>query len=79
MSRRSSEKKVGGIEYPDPNTEEVMGVLKRMRVITPTSLASNFNIKVSVAKKMIRDLEKQNKIKLEAHSSNLKVYSLISI
>lgn len=75
---QSREKKVGAIEYPDPNGEEVMGVLKRMKAITPTAVAAQFNLKVSAAKKMLGELEKQGKIKLEASSSNLKVYSLLS-
>ena len=58
MRKGTLEKKVGGIEYPDPSTKEVMGVLKKMRAITATSVASNFNIKVSVAKKMLKELEK---------------------
>ncbi|MBD3207622.1 hypothetical protein GF319_14935 [Candidatus Bathyarchaeota archaeon] len=78
MSQGPREKKVGAIEIPDPNSKEVMGALKSMKAITPTAVAAQFNLKVSAAKKMLEELESQNKIKLEASSSNLKVYSLVS-
>jgi ribosomal protein S25 len=78
MSQGPREKKVRAIEIPDPNSEEVMGVLKKMKAITPTAVAAQFNLKVSAAKKMLEDLEQQNKLNLEASSSNLKVYSLKS-
>jgi ribosomal protein S25 len=78
MSQGPREKKVGSIEIPDPNSQEVMDVLRRMKAITPTAVAAQFNLKVSVAKKMLEQLENERKIKLEASSSNLKVYSLIS-
>jgi len=78
MSQGPREKKVGAVEIPDPNSEEVMSALKNMKAITPTAVAAQFNLKVSAAKKMLEELENKNKIKLEASSSNLKVYSFIS-
>jgi ribosomal protein S25 len=78
MSQGPREKKVGSIEIPDPNSQEVMDALRKMKAITPTGVAAQFNLKVSAAKKMLEQLENGRKIKLEASSSNLKVYSLIS-
>jgi len=78
MSQGPREKKVGAVEIPDPNSEEVMSALKNMKAITPTAVAAQFNLKVSAAKKMLEELENKNKIKLEASSSNLKVYSFVS-
>lgn len=78
MSQGPREKKVGSIEIPDPNSQEVMDALRKMKAITPTGVAAQFNLKVSAAKKMLEQLENERKIKLEASSSNLKVYSLIS-
>ena len=78
MSQGPREKKVGAVEIADPNSEEVMSALKNMKAITPTAVAAQFNLKVSAAKKMLEELENKNKIKLEASSSNLKVYSFVS-
>lgn len=78
---KSPEKKpvakiIGGIEYPDPKSKEVMGALQKMKAVTPTAIAAQFNIKVSVAKKMIAELEEMGVVHLVATSSNLKVYAL---
>ena len=63
---------------PDINSKEVLGALQAMKAITPTSIATRFNLKISVAKKMLNKLEEQGKVKLAARSSNLKVYVMVS-
>ena len=81
-SKEKSEKKekrdkiIGAVEIPDASSEEVMQALKRMKAITPTSVAAQFNLKVSVAKKMLRDLESVGTLELAASSQNIKVYAL---
>ncbi len=70
------EKIIGSVDMPDINSKEVMGALQSMKAITPTSVATRFNLKISVAKKMLYKLEEQGKIRLAARSSNLKVYEL---
>ena len=67
---------IGAIEIPDATSDEVMGALKGMKAITPTGVASKFNLKVSVAKKMLRELEDNGTLELAARSHNLKVYAL---
>ena len=74
--KKPVEKIVGGIEYPDPTSKEVMEALQKMKAVTPTAIAAQFNIKVSVAKKMIAELEEKGIVHLVASSSNLKVYAL---
>lgn len=67
---------IGAIEIPDATSDEVMGALKGMKAITPTGVASKFNLKVSVAKKMLKELEDSGTLELAARSHNLKVYTL---
>ena len=67
---------IGAIEIPDATSDEVMGALKGMKAITPTGVASKFNLKVSVAKKMLKELEDNGTLELAARSHNLKVYAL---
>ena len=67
---------IGAVDIPDTNSDEVMGALKGMKAITPTGVASKFNLKVSVAKKMLSDLEENGTLELAAKSQNLKVYAL---
>ncbi len=66
---------IGAIEIPDATSDEVMGALKGMKAITPTGVASKFNLKVSVAKKMLKELEDNGTLELAARSHNLKVYA----
>jgi small subunit ribosomal protein S25e len=70
------DKIIGAVDIPDANSDEVMGALKGMKAITPTGVASKFNLKVSVAKKMLSDLEENGTLELAAKSQNLKVYAL---
>jgi len=70
------DKIIGAVEIPDTNSDEVIQTLRRMKAITPNSVAAQFNLKVSVAKKMLRDLETSGTLELAASSQNIKVYAL---
>lgn len=75
-SKEKREKIIGAVEISDTNSEDVMSALRRMKAITPTAVASQFNLKVSVAKKMLRDLEENGTLEMAARSHNVKVYAL---
>jgi ribosomal protein S25 len=81
-TKEKSEKKekrdkiIGAVEIPDASSDEVMQALKRMKAITPNSVASQFNLKVSIAKKMLSELEAEGTLELAASSQNIKVYAL---
>ncbi|UCH56883.1 MAG: hypothetical protein JSV18_05940 [Candidatus Bathyarchaeota archaeon] len=70
------EKTIGALEIPDMSSEELLEQLKRMRAVTPTGLAVQFNIKVSMAKKLLEELREQRVVSLASRSHNLKVYTL---
>ena len=61
---------------PDINSKEVLGALRGMKAITPTSVATKWNLKISVAKRMLTMMEEKGTIKLVTRSSNLKVYTV---
>jgi len=73
---KKKEKVVGSVEAIHANSPELMDAMKKMKVITPPAVASQFNLKVSVAKKMLEELDNKGTIKLMAHTNNLKVYAL---
>jgi ribosomal protein S25 len=81
-TKEKSEKKekrdkiIGAVEIPDASSDEVMQALKRMKAITPNSVASQFNLKVSIAKKLLSELEAAGTLELAASSQNIKVYAL---
>jgi ribosomal protein S25 len=58
------------------SSEELIEQLKRMKAITPTSLAVHYNIKVSTAKRLLKDLLDQQIINLESRSHNLKIFTI---
>ncbi len=71
------EKIIGSVDMPDINSKEVIGALKGMKAVTATSVATRWNLKISVAKRMLGMLEAKGVIKMVARSSNLKVYQMI--
>ena len=75
-AKEKRDKIIGAVEIPDATSDEVMGALRGMKAITPTGVAARFNLKVSVAKKMLRNLEDNGTLELAASSHNLKVYAL---
>lgn len=77
-SKGKKEKIIGSLNIPDTNSNEILDTLKRMKAITPNGVASQFNLKVSVAKKMLNDLEGKGVISMVSKSRNLKVYSFIT-
>ena len=70
------EKIIGSVDMPDINSKEVMGALTGMKAITATGVATRFNLKISVAKRMLNMLEEKGTIKMVTRSSNLKVYQM---
>jgi ribosomal protein S25 len=59
---------------PDPESQEVLDALFKIKAITPSQVANEFNIKVSVAKKFLKNLHEKGVIELIAQTNNLKVY-----
>lgn len=70
------EKTMGSVDIPDLGGEELMDHLGRMKAITPTGVAIQFNIKVSAAKRLLEELRRNDIVDLVARSHNLKVYAL---
>ena len=73
-SKRSTEKKVAGIVSPDYRSQKVIGELKKMKVLTPYTVASRFDLRLSVAKGFLKELEKRGVIEYVSGSANLKIY-----
>ena len=71
------EKYVGGVDMPPLDAQETLGALRGMKAITPTVVASRFNLKISVAKRMLSQLEDKGIIEFVTRSKNLKVYKMV--
>jgi len=75
-TKAKREKIIGSIDIPDANSDEVMSSLQKMKAITSTGVATQFNLKISVANKMLKELENEGILTLAAKSHNLKVYAI---
>ncbi len=71
------EKKPPGIIPPDPKSEKIVDELKRMRVLTPYTVASRFNIRISAAKGFLEQLEENGVVQLVSGNHSLKIYKTV--
>ncbi len=72
------EKHVGSIFPPDTSDEAFLEELKKMKVITPYAIASRYNLRLSVAKEVLRELERKGLIELVAASRYTRIYKVAS-
>jgi small subunit ribosomal protein S25e len=68
------ERKAPGIIPPDPKSEKVISELKKMKVLTPYTVATRFNLRLSVAKDLLNELVQRGVIEYVSGSKNLKIY-----
>ncbi|MGQ9564972.1 MAG: hypothetical protein ACUVT5_00290 [Candidatus Bathyarchaeales archaeon] len=69
-----AEKKAPAVVMPDLKSEKIIEEVKKLRVLTPYTVASRFNLRLSVAKDFLEELEKKNAIRMVARSRNVSVY-----
>lgn len=70
----SKEKKAAGIVPPSLKNEKIIGELKKMPVLTPYSVASRFNIRISAAKDFLEELEENGIVELVSGNHDIKIY-----
>ncbi len=73
---RKLEKRMGSIEIPEFEEDELLDLLKRMRAITPQSFADRLNLRVSVAKRFLEELREKGIVELVDKSHDLIIYKL---
>jgi len=72
----AQEKKTLGLTIPDLENKKILAELKGMKVLTPSSVATRFNIRVSTAKTLIKELEKRKIVEYVSGGKNLKIYKV---
>jgi len=70
----SSESKAMRIVPPDPRDKKVINQLRSMKVITPYTVASRFNLLLSVAKDFLEECHRQGLITYVSGGRSLKIY-----
>lgn len=68
------EKKAAGIVPPDPKNAKIVGEIKKMSVLTPFTVASRFNIRISAAKDFLEKLEEEGAVERVSGNHNIKIY-----
>jgi len=68
------EKKVAGITMPDLRSEKVLSELKKMKVLTPYTVASRFELRLSVARDVLEELQQKGLVQFVSGSRNIKIY-----
>lgn len=68
------EKKPAAIVPPDIRDEKIIGELKKMRVLTPYAVATRFNMRISIAKDFLEQLEERGVVQMVSGNHSLKIY-----
>lgn len=71
-------KRPSGITMPDINNKKVFSELEGLRVLTPSIIASRYNIRLSLASKFLRELEKRKMAEYVTGGKNLKIYKMLA-
>jgi small subunit ribosomal protein S25e len=73
-SSGAAEKKVAGIVSPNPRSEKTVSEIKKLKVLTPYAVASRFNLRLSLARHLLEELEQRGVIQYVSGSKNIKIY-----
>jgi small subunit ribosomal protein S25e len=68
------EKKTAGVIPPNPRDEKIIKEIQRMKVLTPYTVASRFNIRLSVAKDFLEELCRRGIVTHISNGVNVKIY-----
>lgn len=71
------ERRAPGITAPDPKNEKIIGEIKKMKALTPYTVATRFNIRLSVAKDFLDELAQRGVIQYVSGGRGLKIYKPI--
>lgn len=72
-SGSSSERKVPDVFMPDASGK-IVDEMRKLKVLTPYVVATRFNLRISVAKDFLEELEKKGAVQLVSRSRNIRVY-----
>jgi small subunit ribosomal protein S25e len=70
----TEKKAVPGITPPNLAGDKLTAELKKLKVLTPYSVASRFDLRLSIAREYLKDLECKGLVKFVSRSRNVTVY-----
>ena len=76
-SKAVAEKKaIGGIALPNFDDPKFNGELSKLGALTPYAIATQFNVRLSVARDILEELERRRLVKPVGGNARIKVYKL---
>jgi small subunit ribosomal protein S25e len=79
ISSSAAEKRVQGITVPSLKDKKVEKELQAMKVLTPYSVASRFNLRISVARDFLEELQREGLVSFVTSGKGTKVYKPVAI
>ncbi len=73
-----AESKQRGVDMPNINDPKFLSQISKFKVLTPYSMSSQLNLKISSAKKLLRELEKKKVVTSVEGNSRIRVYQVTS-
>jgi small subunit ribosomal protein S25e len=71
-------RKTLGLTIPDADNKKVLDELKGLKVLTPSVVASRYNIRLSLANAFLKELEKRKMVEYVSGGKNLKIYKMLA-
>ncbi len=71
-----SEKKTAGIGLPNLDDAKFTSEISKMGALTPYSIATQFNVRLSVARDILEELERRRLVKSVGGNARIRVYKL---
>jgi small subunit ribosomal protein S25e len=68
------EKRTISVIPPDAKNQKIVGEIKKMNVLTPYSVATRYNIRISAAKDFLEQLEQNGAVQLVSGNHDIKIY-----
>lgn len=71
-----AEKRARSIDIPDIEDQKFLSELSKMGAITPYALANQFNIRISVAKDLLEELERKRLVSAVGGNTRIRIYRM---
>jgi ribosomal protein S25 len=71
-----AEKKTAGIGMPSFDNEKIIGELSKIGALTPYSIATQFNVRLSVARDILEELERRRLVTSVGGNTRIKIFKL---
>jgi len=71
-----AEKKASGIAVPNFEDQKFIGEVSKIGALTPYSIASQFNVRLSVARDILEELERRRFVKSVGGNARIRIFKL---